>query len=260
MTRKLALITGASSGLGVEFARLAAGDGYDVLLVARRLPQLEAVGQEVAQAHGVQAHAIAADLSDPAAPERLLEEVRARGLRVDVLVNNAGFGSAGAFLDLPLARETEMIEVNIQALVKLSHLFGQGMRERRSGALLNIASTAGFQPGPYMATYYATKAFVISFSEALAHELRGSGVTVTAHCPGATATGFAGTAGNEKSKLFQKQKPASAADVAAHAWWAMKAGKPLAVHGAMNKVGAFGVRFSPRGMVRAIAASLNRPE
>jgi short-subunit dehydrogenase len=152
-----------------------------------------------------------------------------------------------------------MIEVNIQALVKLSHLFGQGMRERKSGALLNIASTAGFQPGPYMATYYATKAFVISFSEALAHELRDSGVTVTVHCPGATATGFAGTAGNEKSKLFQKQKPASADEVAAHAWRAMKAGQPVAVHGAMNKIGAFGVRFSPRGMVRAIAASLNRP-
>lgn len=259
MSRKTALITGASAGLGVEFARLAAKDGHDLILVARRREQLEAVGQEVAQAHGVQAHVITADLTQPLAPAKIFDEVRSRGLQVDVLVNNAGFGSTGEFLDLPLAREAEMIEVNIQALLKLSHLFGQEMRTRKSGAILNIASTAGFQPGPYMATYYATKAFVISFSEALAHELRGTGVSVTAHCPGATATEFAGTAGMEKSRLFQQQKPATPAEVAAHAWRAMKAGKSLAVHGAMNKLGAFSVRLSPRAMVRKVAASLNRP-
>lgn len=259
MTRKLALITGASSGLGLEFARIAAKEGFDLILVARRLAQLEALGKELSEAHGIQAHAITVDLSNPQAPEQLFAETRARGLEVEVLVNNAGFGSAGAFLELPLARETEMIEVNIQALVKLSHLFGQQMRARNAGAILNIASTAGFQPGPFMATYYATKAFVISFSEALAYELRDTGVRVTAHCPGATATEFAGTAGNDKSRLFQQQKPASAAEVALHAWRAMKAGKPLAVHGAMNKLGAFGTRLSPRAMVRAVAASLNRP-
>lgn len=259
MTRKLALITGASAGLGVEFARLAAKDGHDVVLVARRLQQLEAVAQEVSSAHGIQAHPLAANLGDRAAPRRLFNELKQRGLHVDVLVNNAGFGSTGEFLDLPLERELEMVEVNIQALMQLSHLFGQEMRARKSGAILNIASTAGFQPGPYMATYYASKAFVLSFSEALAYELRGTGVTVTAHCPGATATEFSGTAGNDKSRLFQQQKPASAADVALHAWRAMKAGKPLAVHGAMNKIGAFGVRLSPRAMVRALAASLNKP-
>ena len=259
MTRKLALITGASAGLGVEFARIAAKDGYDLVLVARRLPQLESVAQEVAAAHGVQAQAIASDLSDPAAPERLFAEVQGRGLQVDVLVNNAGFGSSGAFLELPLERETEMIEVNIQALVKLTHLFGRQMQVRNSGAILNIASTAGFQPGPYMSTYYASKAFVLSFSEALAYELKGSGVHVTAHCPGATATEFAGAAGNDKSKLFQQQKPASAPEVALHAWRSMKAGKPLAVHGVMNKLGAIGAQFAPRALVRAFAASLNRP-
>jgi short-subunit dehydrogenase len=258
MARPTALITGASAGLGTEFARLAAKDGHDLILVARRLPQLEALAKELAQAHGVTANAISADLTDPAAPQKIFDEVRARGLTVDVLVNNAGFGSSGEFLDLPLARETEMVEVNIQALVKLCHLFGKGMRERKSGAILNIASTAGFQPGPYMATYYATKSFVISFSEALAYELHGSGVTVTAHCPGATATEFAGAAKMEKSALFQKQKPAKAPEVAAHAWRAMKSGKTLAVHGAMNKLGAFSVRLSPRGMVRSIAASLNK--
>lgn len=258
MIRKLALITGASSGLGVEFARHAAKSGHDLVLVARRRAELEAVAKEVTQAHGIEAHVMPADLADPTAPATLFEAVKSRGLHVDVLVNNAGFGSAGEFLDLPLEREVEMIEVNVQALVKLSHLFGQQMRERKSGAILNIASTAGFQPGPYMATYYASKAFVISFSEALGYELRGSGVTVTAHCPGATATSFARTAGNEQSRLFQQQTPASPARVAAHAWRAMEAGKPLAVQGAMNKVGVFGVRFSPRAVVRAIAASLNR--
>lgn len=258
MPNKLALVTGASAGLGAEFARLAAADKHDVILVARRLDALTALAEELGKAHGVAAHPIPADLSDPAAPRALFDEVHKRGLAVDVLVNNAGFGSSGAFLELDLARELEMIEVNCKALVQLSWLFGREMRARGAGAILNIASTAGLQPGPYMATYYASKAFVISFSEALAHELAGSGVTVTAHLPGATATEFSTRAGNDKSALFQRQKPASAAEVAAHAWRSMRGGKPFAVHGFMNKLGAFGVRLSPRGMVRKIAAGLNR--
>ena len=129
-------------------------------------------------------------------------------------LNNAGFGDTGPFLDLQLARQSEMIDLNCRALVELCWRFGRAMRERGSGRILNVGSTAGFQPGPYMATYYATKAFVISFSAALAYELRGSGVTVTVHCPGATATGFAATARNDRSRLFQQQKPASAAEVA----------------------------------------------
>lgn len=259
MPRKTALITGASSGLGVQFAHLAAHDGMDVILVARRLPQLEQLGKELALAHGIVALPVTADLGDPGAPQRLYDEVKQRGIDVDVLVNNAGFGSNGAFLDLPLEGEAGMVEVNIASLLKLSWFFGREMRARKSGRILNVASTAGFQPGPWMATYYATKAFVISFSEALADELKGTGVTVTAHCPGATATGFAAAAGNDKSSLFQKQKPADAAEVARHAWRAMKDGKVLAVHGTMNKLGAFGVRLSPRTLVRALAASLNRP-
>ena len=223
MADKIALITGASSGLGVEVARLAAQEGYDVILVARRAEQLTALGEQLKQAHGVAAHPIALDLSDPAAPQRLFDEVTKRGLAVDVLVNNAGFGSNGAFLALPLEREAEMVQVNVQAVLKLCWLFGRGMRERKRGHILNIASTAGFQAGPYMATYYATKSFVLLFSEALHHELRQSGVTVTAHCPGATETGFAKTSGNDKSRLFRQRKPASSAEVAAHGWRAMKA-------------------------------------
>lgn len=257
MARKLAVITGASSGLGVEYARIAAREQHDLLLVARRLPQLEALASELRAAHGVEARALAADLSSPGAPEAVFAALQGRAAAV--LINNAGFGDTGAFLDLPLPRASEMIELNCRALLELCWLFGRGMRERKEGRILNVASTAGFQPGPFMATYYASKAFVISFSEALAYELRASGVTVTAHCPGATATGFAAASGNAGTRLFQQRKPAGAAEVAAHGWRAMQAGKTLAVHGALNRVAAFSVRLSPRKLVAGIAASLNRP-
>ena len=258
MPRKLALITGASAGLGEQFAQLFADDGHDVLLVARRIDRLEALGARLRQAHDVGATAIAADLADRGAPQRLYDEVASRGLQVDFLVNNAGFGSNGAFLDQDLAREAEMIEVNCAALLKLTHLFARPMRERRSGRILNIASTAAFQPGPYMATYYATKAFVVSFSEALAHELRGSGVTLTCHCPGATRTEFGARAGNDKSVLFKRTGVAEAPEVARHAYRAMMKGEVLAVHGVMNRIVMESVRFSPRRVVRSVAAALNR--
>lgn len=255
MPKKLAVITGASSGLGVEFARIAARQQHDLALVARRLPELEALAQELRMAHGVEVRTLAADLSRPGAPQEVFEAAPAAA----VLINNAGFGDTGAFLDLPLPRAVNMLDLNCRALLELCWLYGRGMRERREGRILNVASTAAFQPGPYMATYYASKAFVLSLSEALAHELRGAGVTVTAHCPGATATGFAAAAGNDKSRLFQQQKPASAAAVAAHGWRAMQAGRAVAVPGAMNKLGAFGVRLSPRKLVAGLAAHLNRP-
>ena len=258
MPRKLALITGASAGLGEQFAHLFARDGHDVVLVARRADRLEALAGQLQQAHQATAHVIAADLADPQAPQRLYDEVARRGLAVEFLVNNAGFGSNGAFLDQDLAREAEMIEVNCAALLKLTHLFARPMRERRSGRILNIASTAAFQPGPYMATYYATKAFVVSFSEALAHELRGSGVTLTCHCPGATRTEFGARAGNDKSVLFKRTGVAEAPEVARHAYRAMMKGEVLAVHGVMNRIVMESVRFSPRRVVRSVAAALNR--
>jgi short-subunit dehydrogenase len=259
MPRKIALITGASAGLGEQFAQLFADDGHDVLLVARRADRLEALAAQLKTAHDVTAHVIAADLGDPAAPQRIFDETAKRGLQVDFLVNNAGFGSNGAFLDQDLAREAEMIDVNCTALVKLSHLFGRPMRDRRSGRILNIASTAGFQAGPYMATYYATKAFVISFSEALADELRGSGVTVTCHCPGATHTEFAAKAGNDKARLFKRPGIAGAREVAEHAYRAMMKGETLAIHGLLNRLAAHGTRLSPRKVSRSIASALNRP-
>lgn len=259
MSRRTALITGASAGIGKALAPLFARDGHDVILVARGRERLEALAAELAKAHGVQAHVIVADLGDPSAPVEVFEEAARRGLTVDFLVNNAGFGSNGPFLEQPLPREAEMVEVNCNALLKLSHLFGEPMRRRGFGRILNIASTAGFQPGPFMATYYASKAFVVSFSEALAHELRGSGVTVTCHCPGATHTEFAGKAGNDKSRLFQRSGIASAEEVAGHAYAAMMRGEVLAVHGLFNALLVFGVRFSPRGMVRSMAAQVNLP-
>lgn len=258
MSRKVALITGASAGLGEQFAQRFAQDGHDVILVARNAERLAALGGKLEQAHGVKAHVVPADLSRPDAPERLFEEVRSRGLAVEFLVNNAGFGSTGPFLEHELAREVEMVELNCTALLKLTHLFARPMRERGSGRILNIASTAGFQPGPYMATYYATKAFVVSFSEALAYELKGTGVSVTCYCPGATHTEFATRAGNEKSRLFQRPGVAQAPDVVAHAYGAMMKGRVLSIHGVLNWLLMQSLRVSPRAVVRSIAANLNQ--
>ncbi|QSQ20342.1 SDR family oxidoreductase [Pyxidicoccus parkwayensis] len=258
MSRKVALITGASVGLGEQFAQLFAKDGHDVILVARGAERLEALAAKLEKEHGVKAHVLPADLVQPGAPERIFETVREKGLAVDFLVNNAGFGSTGPFLEQDLAREAEMVQVNCTALLKLTHLFARPMRERGSGRILNIASTAGFQPGPYMATYYATKAFVMSFSEALSYELKGTGVTVTCHCPGATRTEFAQRAGNDKSRLFQRPGVAQAPDVAAHAYKSMMRGRVLTVHGALNAFAAAMVRFSPRPLIRSITASLNQ--
>lgn len=257
--RRTALITGASVGLGREFAKLCAADGHDVVLVARSHDKLQELADELTT-RGVRAFVVPADLADSAAPAAIEAEVARLGLTIDLLINNAGFGSNGAFLDLDRARELEMVQVNIAALVDLTHRFALGMRARGFGQVLNIASTAGFQPGPFMATYYATKAFVISFSEALAFELRGTGVRVTCHCPGATATEFAGRAGNDKTPLFQgNSSVASASEVAAHAYRAMRAGRSLAIFGALNQLGVHSLRFSPRGVVQKIAAKLNRP-
>lgn len=253
-----ALITGASAGLGTEFAKLFARDGHDVILVARSTGKLESLAEKLRQLHKVKAHVIAADLSLPEAPQQIFNQVTEKGLSVDFLVNNAGYGSTGAFLDLPLGPEAEMVELNCNALLKLTHLFAGPMRARKSGRILNIASTAAFQAGPYMATYFATKAFVVSFSEALAFELQGTGVTVTCYCPGATHTEFASRAGNASSRLFQRPGVAKAEDVALDAYESMQQGEVVSVHGLLNWVLAQSTRFSPRAVTRSIAASLNQ--
>jgi hypothetical protein len=258
MPNKTALVTGASSGIGEILARKLAEAGHDLVLVARNVDKLTALSGQLSARHHVAAHVVAADLAEPAAAQRVFEQVGARNLSVDILVNNAGFGSAGPFLELDLAAELQMIQVNIASLLALSRLFGVGMRERGAGRILNVASTAGFQPGPYMATYYATKAFVISFSLALGHELRGTGVSVTCHCPGATDTPFAERAGIRQNKLFQRPGVARPEAVAEHAYRAMMAGKKLAVHGTLNRMTAASVALFPRAVVASVVASLNR--
>ncbi|MDP2270168.1 MAG: SDR family oxidoreductase [Archangium sp.] len=258
--RSVALVTGASAGLGEQFAQLFARDGHDVVLVARNAARMEPIAERL-RLHKINPIVLSEDLSKPGAAARVHAAVKARGLEVNYLVNNAGFGSSGPFLDLPLEKEAEMVQLNCSTLLELCHLFGHDMRARKTGRILNIASTAGFQPGPFMATYYATKAFVVSFSEALSHELKDSGVTVTCHCPGATATEFAGRAGNDSSRLFQRPGVAKAQDVAAHAYEAMMQGEVLSVHGLLNWVSMQSLRLSPRAVVRSITAALNtKPE
>jgi short-subunit dehydrogenase len=249
-----ALITGASSGLGAEFAKLFAKDKHDLILVARRKDRLDALAKQLAEAHGISARTLALDLGVPGGAAKLIAECA--NVEVEFLVNNAGFGGSGAFAQRPLAREIEMIDLNVRALVELTHAFVAKMLERKRGRVLNIGSTAGFQPGPFMAVYYASKAFVNSFTEALAYELKGTGVTATVSCPGATATEFANVAGNDKSRLFA-MGTASAEVVARQAYRAMMKGKPMIVHGAKNKFALQSLRVSPRATIRAIAASLN---
>lgn len=254
--KKTALITGASAGLGRCFARFFAGDGYDVVLVARRRDRLEELAAELGK-KGCRATVIAEDLGNAAAPARIFSAVREKGIEIEFLVNNAGFGTSGDFANLDLAREMEMVQVNVNALAQLTGLFLPAMVKRRSGRILNIGSTAGFQPGPGMATYYASKAFVNSFTEALAHELRGSGVHATVSCPGATDTEFGEVAGNDKSILF-RLGTATAETVARQAYDAMMAGRPMIVHGLTNKIAAQSLRVSPRAVVRSLVASLNK--
>ena len=252
-----ALITGASAGLGREYARLFAASKVDVVLIARRQDRLEALAAELSSAHGVKAHVFAADLLDPAATARIVAEVKRLGLDIEFLVNNAGFGTTGAFVECDPEKELGMVQVNVTALVALTRAFLPPMVQRGHGRVLNLGSTAGFQPGPFMAVYYASKAFVNSFTEALGYELKGTGVTATASCPGATATEFGAVAGNDGSRLF-KLGAMGPAEVAREGYRAMLAGKPLVVHGLKNKLAASALRFSPRGLVRAVTAQLNR--
>jgi len=251
--KETALITGASSGIGLDLARLFAKDGHDVVLVARSEGKLREIAAELERDCGVTAHVIALDLAQPGAPRKLVD---ALPCAVDVLVNNAGFGITGPFVETDLEKELEMIQVNVVALTALTKLLLPPMVARRRGRVLNVASTAAFQPGPLMAVYYATKAYVLSFSEAIADELRDSGVTVTALCPGPTSTGFADAAGMTKSRLFSLAKPMDSAAVAREGYKAMQRGRRVVVTGMKNKLLTQSVRVSPRRMVTLIVRKL----
>lgn len=246
-----ALITGASNGIGYEFAKLFARDRYDLVLVARSGENLSRVAAELQSLVSVKT--VALDLASPPAPKFLFEQLQRDGISVDVLVNNAGFGAFGEFALMDEKEILGQINLNVAALTELTRLFLPAMIGRRSGRIMNVASTAGFQPGPLMAVYYATKAYVISFSEAIANEVQKTGVTVTCFCPGATHTGFAKRAGNDQSRLFKRLGAMGADRVALDGYRAMMAGRTLAISGAQNWLVAQSTRFAPRKVVTAIS-------
>jgi hypothetical protein len=250
--RLTALVTGASSGIGLSLARRFAADGHDLVLVARSAGKLDELARELRAANGVGVTVIPADLAKPGAAAELAGELERRGIAVDVLVNNAGYGLFGAFTETDLATELAMIQVNIVALTELTKRLLPAMVARRRGRVLNVASTAAFQPGPLMAVYYATKAYVLSFSEALAEELDGSGVTVTALCPGPTASGFQAAAQLEASKLVAGKKLPDADSVAKVGYDALWKGRRVVIPGTNNWILAQSVRFLPRNTVARI--------
>jgi short-subunit dehydrogenase len=252
-----ALITGASAGLGTEYAWIFAERGHDVVLLARRRDKLDALAEKIRTKHKVTATVLAEDLADAGAPARIFAALEEKKIAIEFLVNNAGFATSGDFADGDLKRELEMIQVNVTALVELTHRFLPAMITRKSGRILNIGSSAGFQPGPGMAGYYATKAFVNSFTEALAFELRDTGVTATVSCPGATATEFADVANVGSSALFS-MGAMGAREVAEHGFNAMMNADAIAVVGLKNKLGVQSLRFAPRALVVWLAARLNR--
>ncbi len=249
------VITGASSGIGAELARVFAARGYPLVLTARRHERLEALGQEIGRTYGVPVEIMALDLGDREAPQDLNEMLQERGIAVHTLVNNAGFGLRGHFATLPHERQMAMIDLNVTALASLCRLMLPGMIERRRGGILNVASIAAFQAGPYMAVYYATKAFVLSLSEALHDEAKPHGVTVTALCPGPTESEFSETAGLKDSRLFSAGVMSSA-EVARMGVQGYEAGRAIVIPGLANRAGSFGAKLMPRFVSRRIAGLL----
>jgi uncharacterized protein len=248
-----ALITGASGGIGYELAKLFAGDHYNLVLVARSADKLNQVAAELQGQFGVSVKVIALDLAASPAPKFLFDQLQRERISVDVLVNNAGFGGFGEFAGMAEEEILGQIQLNVAALTHLTRMFLPAMLARRGGKIMNVASTAAFQPGPLMAVYYATKAYVLSFSEALANEVAGSGVVVSCFCPGATDTGFAKRAGTENSRLFKKLRPMNAEAVARDGYRGLMAGRTVVISGVQNWLVAESVRFAPRKLVTAVS-------
>ena len=253
---KTALITGASGGIGYELAKVFAKDHYNLVLVARGAPKLNQVADELQRQFGISARAVPLDLTAAAAPQFLFDQLQREGIAIEILVNNAGYGVLGEFSKVSREESLGQIQLNIAALTHLTKLFLGPMSERRSGKIMNVASTAGFQPGPLMAVYYATKAYVISFSEGLANELKGSGVTVTCLCPGPTETNLQERAGMENTRLVKTLRPMDAKTVARDGYRGLMADKTLVISGFRNWLVAESVRFSPRKLVTAVSRRL----
>jgi short-subunit dehydrogenase len=250
------LITGASQGIGYEFTKLFASDGYPLVLVARDELRLTQISAELSARHGVKIKVLAKDLSVPSAPAEIFTELRREQIHVGILVNNAGFGFRGSFVDLDWQKQADLVQVNITALAQLTHLFVKPMLARREGRVLNVASTAAFMPGPFMSMYYASKAFVHSFSEALAEELAGSGVTVTAVCPGLTRSQFQSRAGLKRPAGFLMMEADTVAKIG---YRGLMRGKRLVVTGWLNRLFVTLSGAVPIGWMTRGAARLNRP-
>ena len=254
-----ALVTGASYGIGVDLAECFARDGYDLVLSARSAAPLSEVAERLAKAHGVRAVPLATDLGVFGGGQALVTAIQAKGLSVDVLVNNAGYGHAGALTASDLATQLGMLDLNVRALVELTHLLWDGMLARKRGGVLNVASTAAFQPGPLMAVYYASKAFVLSFSEALWEEARGTGLKVSCLCPGPTVSRFRERAGTGQTRLATASAPMPSMPVAEQGYRGWQENRRVVITGARNRVLAGLVPLMPRRVVLRMVRHLQSP-
>lgn len=251
-----AVITGASGGIGLELAACFAADGYDLVLVARSADALTKAASELSKAHGIKAIALPMDLAKPGAASKLKTELEGKGMGCDVLVNNAGFGMIGPFAEADEARLMQLIDLNIRGLTELTRTFLPAMVKAKRGGIMNIASSAAFMPGPFMAAYYASKAYVLSLTEALWEEVRGTGVRITAICPGPVATGFQDAAKMQDAKLLKMARPMSAKRCAQISYRAFREGKRVEIPGLMTKMMVGATRMTPTSMGLKLVRSL----
>lgn len=252
------LITGASGGLGLELAKIFSREGHNLVLLARRHEKLESLAKELEENYKIKTKVIAKDLCLVNASQEVYDYCQRENIHIDILVNNAGFGDFGPYAESDWTKQANMVQLNITALMHLTHLFLPPMLERKEGKILNLASVAAFQPGPLMSIYYASKAFVLSFTEALSVETKGTGVTVTALCPGPTESDFMTVADLEESGLFKNLRVASAQTVCEYGYRQMQKGKVIAIPGLLNKILVLTAKFSPRALVRLIVLEIQK--
>ncbi len=253
---KTALITGASNGIGLELAKIHASKGGNLVLVARNKSKLDELKTDLENQYNISVYTIGKDLSQENAAQEVYNETKQQKIQIDYLINNAGFGDFGMFVETDWNKELQMINLNITTLTQFTKLYIKDMVARKSGKIMNVASTAAFQSGPTMAVYYATKAYVLSFSEAIDNEVSDKGVTVTSLCPGATESGFQAAAAMEESALVKGKKLPTSKEVAEYGYKAMLKGKTVAIHGLMNYLMANSVRFTPRAIVVKLTRKL----
>ncbi len=257
MRRQTVLITGASSGIGKELAKVFAQNRFNLVLVARSEAKLSAVKNKLEEKYGTCVTVIPQDMTEENAADKIAQQLTKMNIQADVLVNDAGYGDHAGFLDSDWEKQKHMVELNILAVMRMTYVFGNQMRERGQGRILNLSSVAAFFAGPYMSVYYASKAFVLSFSEAVNEELKGTGVTVTALCPGPTSTGFEAAADMKNSKMFTFVIPQTAKEVAKAGYKACMTGKPILYHSAVTQLSNVGARLAPRYLSRNITKLIN---